>query len=432
MLKLLAVGDLHLGRRPARLPVFLADRARELGPNAAWRVVDEAVQNQIHVVALAGDVVEREDDFFEAYRALSAGVKRLTEVGIEVVGVAGNHDVQVLPRLVAELPGFRLLGRGGCWEKHGIEAAGEQLTLWGWSFNRDRAEDNPLAGQQFERGPGVNLGLLHCDRDQSHSPYAPVRSSELEQAGLDGWLLGHIHQPDKLTPDRPIGYLGSITGLDPTETGPRGPWLLTIEAGRIASVEHWALAPLRWEHPAVDLSDIRQPEEAKNRLVQRLEQLDTELAVARLAPAAVGLRIRLVGSTRWGAKAAELLDPHLQRDQDEPVFTGRSSGADYFIDRVELATRPEIDLDKLAERADPPGLLARRLLLLGRSPDDPQRQQLLAQARKALQDCAEQPHWRQLNRPPLSDEEAAEYLRRAGLAILSHLLARRDDHDAAR
>lgn len=433
MLKLLALGDLHLGRRPARLPEFLTGRARELGPNAAWeQIVDEAIREKIHVVALAGDVVEHEDDFFEAYRALRDGVKRLTEAGIEVVGVAGNHDVRVLPRLADELSGFRLLGRGGCWENHTIQAAGEQLTLWGWSFSESRAADNPLAGQWFERAPGVNLGLLHCDRDQSRSQHAPVTTSELEQAGLDGWLLGHIHRPDQLTPDHPCGYLGSITGLDPTETGSHGPWLLGIEAGKIVSVEHWALAPLRWEHLEVDLSGIEQPEEAKNRLVQMLEKLDAELGAARQAPAAVGLRIRLVGCTRWGAKAAELLDPQLQGDREEPIFTGTNSSADYFIDRVELATRPEIDLDKLAERADPPGLLARRLLLLDGPPDDPQRQQLLAQARKALQACADQDHWRQLNHPPVGDEEASEYLRRAGLAILSHLLARRDDHDATR
>ena len=96
-MKILAVGDMHLGRRPARLPDQLAERAHELGPASAWkRTVDAALDNKVHAVLLAGDVVENENDFFEAYRDLAGGVQRLTDEGIDVVGVAGNHDVKVL------------------------------------------------------------------------------------------------------------------------------------------------------------------------------------------------------------------------------------------------------------------------------------------------------------------------------------------------
>ena len=89
-MKLLAVGDIHLGRTPSRLPPELADRARELGPAEAWRrAVNAAIAAEVGAVLLAGDVVERDDDFFEAYRELSQGVKRLTDAGIAVIGVAG-------------------------------------------------------------------------------------------------------------------------------------------------------------------------------------------------------------------------------------------------------------------------------------------------------------------------------------------------------
>ena len=111
VMKILAVGDMHLGRTPSRLPPQL--HAPDLGPAEAWRrTVAAALNHDVKAVLLAGDVVDRDDDFFEAYRALESGVKTLADAGIAVVGVAGNHDVKVLPRLVRHIPKFRLLGEG--------------------------------------------------------------------------------------------------------------------------------------------------------------------------------------------------------------------------------------------------------------------------------------------------------------------------------
>ena len=73
-MKILAVGDIHLGRTPSRLPAELAGRSRRYGPAAAWeRTVAAAMQAKVQAVLLAGDVVDREDDFFEAYRETGAG-----------------------------------------------------------------------------------------------------------------------------------------------------------------------------------------------------------------------------------------------------------------------------------------------------------------------------------------------------------------------
>jgi hypothetical protein len=66
-MRLLAVGDIHLGVRPSRLPEELQELARSLGPAEAWRrTVEVAVERHVDAVLLAGDVVDRDDDFFEA------------------------------------------------------------------------------------------------------------------------------------------------------------------------------------------------------------------------------------------------------------------------------------------------------------------------------------------------------------------------------
>ena len=415
-MRLLAVGDMHLGRTPSRLPPDL--RASELGPAEAWRrTVEHALERGVQAVLLAGDVVDRDDDFFEAYRALESGVKRLADAGIDVIGVAGNHDVRVLPRLVRHIPRFRLLGEGGRWESCPIEDGREAVTVWGWSFPQARVFASPLEGHSLEPAPGINLGLLHCDRDAGpDSPYAPVARTELERAGLDGWLLGHIHKPDALTATAPHGYLGSLTGMDRSETGPRGPWMITVRDGRIADVGHLALAPLRWEVLNVDLEGIGDPFHARERLLTAVTALDGRMTSLRSAPGAVGLSVALTGRTEFGNAALE----QLSRDDREEALTG-TAGTRYFVESVHLDTRPEIDLEDLARRQDPVGLLAARLLWLERPEGDPERDRLVGEARQTLRDQYGQSVWRGLG-TEAGGPEPVTWLRRAGYRALDQLL----------
>ena len=415
-MKILAVGDMHLGRTPSRLPPEL--HAQDLGPVEAWRrAVAHALDHDVRAVLLAGDVVDRDDDFFEAYRALESGVSTLADAGIDVIGVAGNHDVKVLPRLARQIPGFQLLGEGGKWETCRIDGGREAVTLWGWSFPQARVLDSPLKEHSFDLAPGINLGLLHCDRDAGpESPYAPITRQELERAGLDGWLLGHIHKPDALSATSPNGYLGSLTGMDRGESGPHGPWMITVADGGIADVEHLPLAPLRWEALDVDLEGIGEPAEAKERMLEEAIRLDGELATLHAAPSAAGLSVALTGRTRFGSAA---LDQISREDQDD-LHTG-AAGTRYFIVDLRLDTRPEIDLKELATRPDPVGLLAARLLWLDRPEGDPERDRLVDQARRNLRDQCANPVWRGLAAGGDAPEPAA-WLRQAGFRALDRLL----------
>ncbi len=428
-LKLLAVGDMHLGRRPSRLPDDLADQGGAFSPAVAWsRLVEAAIEQGVDVVALAGDLVEREDDFYEAGRLLREGVERLAAAGIRVVGVAGNHDVKVLPRLVRALDDFELIGADGQWQAWRMEKQGESLTLWGWSFPRQQVLESPLAGQRFEREAGLNLGLLHCDRDQSGSHYAPVSSAELRGAGLDGWLLGHIHRPDALSVENPSGYLGSVSGMDPGEPGDRGPWLLEIERGRLASLQQWVLAPIRFEPLTLDLTELEEAEAVRSHLAEQLRELDTRIAQSFQPPAAVGLRITLAGRSRFGEQALAILEGERQGANDLSPGGGNSR---YFIEKLIPAALPEIPLEALAERQNPAGLLARRLLLLDSEQAGEARSRLLAEGRERLKAQARDPRWQGLAEPALDDAAVAAWLRQAGLRLLEQMLRQQNKGEAA-
>ncbi len=413
-MKLLAVGDIHLGRLPAALPPELASRARALGPEQAWqRTVTLALERQVEAVLLAGDVVDRSRDFFVSYAALADGIRRLADAGIEVLAVAGNHDTEVLPRLAGEIDGLHLLGAGGRWQVHALSEA----RIIGWSFPTAHVHANPLTELPHTSADGLRIGLLHCDRDQIGSSYAPVPAAALEAAGLDAWLLGHVHQPDPL--DRhPIGYLGALTALRASDTGARGPWLVTVEAGALA-LEQIALAPLRYESLALDVEDLKDPDELHVLVVRAIDRLLADVDPAQL-PDALGLRLTLTGRCASPSRLTELASAWVH---DGEQF--ERAGVTVFIQKVIGELLPQVDLSQLAAGDDPLGLLARRLVAL-ETPSSSQYAELIEAARPALEAID---RWREFSALPgqLDDQAIAQSLRAAGRIALERLLAQRRD-----
>jgi DNA repair protein SbcD/Mre11 len=414
MTTLLAVGDMHLGRPPVALPEDLRHRQARLGPEAAWqRVVAEAIERGVDGVLLAGDVVERSRDFFVAYGQLKSGIEQLAVAGIPVLAVAGNHDTHVLPRLADEIDRLHLLGRDGEWE----EAQIEDLTVLGWSFPQPQFRRSPLEALDGRRRDRTVIGLLHCDRDQAGSVHAPVSSEALRKAPVDAWLMGHIHKPDALDEDRPIGYLGSVTALRASETGSRGPWLVQVSSGAVVA-EQLPLAPLRYERLAVDCSELQNPDSLGERVLAACREQVSRLNDMDYQPEALGLRLVLTGSTALGSALAEVAD--------ELANDGRSwdeGGIACFIQKVELATAPAIDIRRLARQSDPCGLLARRLIAL-EDPECDEYRRLVELGRRQLDPVVRSREFRDLGRT-LDDQAVADWLQQAGLTALNRLLEQR-------
>ncbi len=412
MTTLLAIGDLHLGRLPANLPEALMARKRELGPDTAWRrAVAEAIARKVDGVVLAGDLVEHSRDFFIAYGELKSGLEKLATAGIRAWAVAGNHDVHVLPRLARELDQLTLLGAGGQWETAEIGA----LELIGWSFPQAEVHNSPLDNFPSGRAGRPRIGLLHCDRDQLSSRHAPVSSQDLAAAKVSAWLLGHIHKPDRLDGDRPIGYLGSISALRASETGDRGPWLIELQKQRIQA-RQLVLAPLRYEAISLDAAELKSPEALPQHILASARERVQAMSELDCRPDALGLRLELTGRCRsvdaLASAAAQLV---------EDSQTWNEQGVACFIDKLTVAVEPAIALDELASRSDPAGLLARRILAL-RGQDPAERERLIGLARERLNTLIEAREFRGLERA-LDDQAIAVSLERAALKSLGQLLA---------
>ncbi len=414
MTTLLAIGDIHLGRIPAALPPDLAPQAAQLGPEAAWsRAVTEAINRKVDAVVLAGDVVERSRDLLVAYGDLKNGVEKLATAGIPVLAVAGNHDTLVLPRLAREINALQLLGADGRWQEKSVG----KLNVIGWSFPRPQVRHSPLKDFPHISQPERVIGLLHCDRDQADSPYAPVTSAELEAAPTAAWLLGHIHQPDPLSAPRPIGYLGSLSALRASETGARGPWLLNWSESGV-EIEQLPLAPLRYEALEVDVSQLERPEMLAEATLAAARGLATRLSKHEFMPDVVGLRIQWVGSCRFEREL-----PTASAQLVEESRPWRERGMVLFIQKAVVRTQADFDLADIAQRSDPCGLLARRLLILA-NPEHDEHQRMLDQGRSRLLRVAGLREFQALD-TELDDASVRDWLQRAGQRALLELLAQR-------
>ena len=439
---ILAIGDVHLGTACSGLPDGISSWGvdpRDLTPAAGLRLsVDFAIQQQVDAVLFAGDVVESTNARFEAMFPLEESVRRLVDAGIEVIAVAGNHDVEALPRLAAVIDGFTVLGAGGRWEARTISKEGSPVAqVVGWSFGERHVRQSPVAEllrQPLEAPafPVPRIGLLHADLDAAGGHYAPVSQAQLEDAGYDAWLLGHIHKPSlgglsTSSGTRPCGYLGSLVGLDPSETGPHGPWLLTVSHGGDMDLVQIPLAPLRWENATVSVEGLERVEDVPDRLLSEAERLVLQLEQDAGPPKALGLRVQLGGTSACYEEIRRWIAGGEWRSMGRVV-----GGTAVFFNRIIDAMELRLDLVEIASGNDPAALMARRLLILGH--DDERSRALLDQARAELSEIARQDVWLPVEdhrhaTDPLSDDALRDLLFRSGKAALNTMLTLREQGD---
>ena len=415
--RVLCTGDLHVGRFPSHVPA--SDRS--LSVEAVWdRTVDLALAERVDAVVLTGDVADQDNKLFEALGPLRTGVARLAAAGVRTVAVAGNHDHDVLRRLADLLDPdvFTLLGTRGTWTETTLEKDGEPvLRLVGWSFPSRHVRTSPL--ETFpDLAPGPpTLGVVHGDLDQAESDYAPLARAALVRPQVSGWLLGHIHRPAL---DRSGGattlYPGSPQPLDPGETGPHGPWLVTVRPGGAVEAHHRPLASVRYDAVEVDLDGAEDRGGVETALTAAVD--DHLRAVHEDQPDAahVVVDLRAVGRTAAFADVVAVAGQLEGQQVPGPHATAT-------VRRVAVDARPAYDLDVVAQRNDPAGAVAQLVLDVerGGAPD------LVAEAARSLRALDGATGLAPLRRDPrpaaAPADEARERLAAQGLRLLDALLA---------
>lgn len=424
-MKILCSGDLHLGRRSSRLPDGSDPRAHSA--TAAWNaLVQLAIDEEVALVALSGDLVDRANRYFEAYGPLERGVARLAAAGIHVVAVAGNHDFDVLPRLAPSLgPSFHLLGREGKWTGLNVpHGGGTALRVVGWSFPTEHVTEPPLASFPALSPSEVPvLGLVHGDLDVPSSRYAPLDSGELRRKPVAFWLLGHVHGPRlrEHPGAAPLLYPGTPQALAPGETGVHGAWLLELVPGRIPRARPVPLSSVRYDNVEVDVDGVAEAETLDRRVAEGVRAHLQSVVEAGCGPLRYLLcQVRVTGRT----PLHRTIEPRLRAavvDLDAEHGEVRARA-----ERIHAATRPAADLHALAATPDAPGVLARLVLAIDGGRFDPPQERLVTELASRAAEVRRARPYQALAEPDTSAEALQALARRQALLLLDELLRQKE------
>ncbi len=385
-IEVLCVADIHIGRRPSRLP----DRfdPADYSPRTIWAdIAESAVAREVDAVVVAGDLVDQENRYAEAFGAVESVATTLAEAGIPLVVVAGNHDADVLPDLAEAIDNLQLLGRNGTWDRTTLTDANNEMSLHvdGWSFPSRYHDESPLATYDLADEGVPRLGVVHADVS-GEDRYAPVAVDDLATSGHAAWVLGHLHVPGPRHENPTVLYPGSLQPLDPSETGGHGAWLVSVDTDGTVETEPLRSATLQYEEVVVSTD----PDQGFHDIVDATHEQLRE-TVLKCGPNTELLAVRVTVSGRTDAHT----DLRSRRRELEQIELTDGGTAVRVIDVI-VDTKPSINLADRAGDDDPIGYLAGLLRALDDDePLDPYRD-VIGAAHTSVRETHESNAYREL------------------------------------
>jgi DNA repair exonuclease SbcCD nuclease subunit len=254
--------DLHLDQQIAgvgRLVEYEDDIARDLARaarGALESLVDLAIDRLASFVVLAGDIFDDGSAFPAVQLHFHDQLRRLDDEGIPVFICHGNHDpLDKDFTRTGRLPdNVKVFGTENpetfCVPlRNGPGSA----AVSGLSFSQRHEEENlALRFHDLEPVDVPHVAVLHADLGGSkdHLPYAPCKMSDLADAPVDYWALGHIHlrAVEDLGPGRYAAYCGNLQGrkFKASECHPKGALVVPIGEHGIGEPEFVACDRVRF------------------------------------------------------------------------------------------------------------------------------------------------------------------------------------------
>ncbi len=366
MPRLFHLADLHLGWSPRALPHDRARVRRERRDALLGQAVDVALAEAVDAVVVAGDLFERHRPDLATVSAALAHLRRLTDAGVALVTVPGNHDELSYANSVYRTEADRwpgvLVTRPTFGPVATLRLNGHDVHVAALAY----VGGVTPAGAPLDRfpradAPGLHVAVLHGTlvRPGARGAFAgeralPIDAVALAAAGFDYVALGHLHVPSRHPGARgPAVYPGCVGGKGLDDLGAR----------------HWTIVDLDPEGARVrEVSARVQPLADVEVDVGAFEDAGTLRAHVRgLGDVDALVRVRLTGAVAFDLDAIAL----------------RAAAADAFFHlEVEDATTsvaPAL-LDAWAARPTVTGAFVRRLRDRLAAADDETERALIARA----------------------------------------------------
>ena len=342
-MRFIHAADLHIDspmRGLAKYDGAPVDQLHGATRRAFENLVRFALENDVELVVLAGDNFDQDWRDFNTGLFFTNQLAKLTNEGIKVVVLSGNHDAAgTISRDLRFPEGAYKLAHHAC-QTIQPEELDLPVAVHGQSYAQ-RVVDTNMAADYPGPVPGVvNIGVLHTALAgyPDHDPYAPCTVEELRSKGYDYWALGHVHGRSVLHEDPWIVFPGNLQGRHARETGAKGFTVGTVDSGEVSGIEAHDADVVRWAHCNVDISGASDMAEVADQCHTALEDL-AESADGRLA----ATRISLTGRSPAYRQVAEHFD-QLEAQIRSGSFELRG---EVWVEKIVLDARPQVDIDAL-------------------------------------------------------------------------------------
>jgi len=352
--KFIHAADIHLDSPLCGLERYEGAPVEEIRGatrRAFENLIQLAIDEEVAFVLLAGDLYDGDWKDYNTGLFFTRQMSRLQEAGIRAYVAAGNHDAAsqitktLRPPRNVHVFATRAPETVLC-EEFGVAIHGQGFPTR--AVTEDLTRRYPLADPDL-----FNIGLLHTSLDgrPGHEVYAPCTLDGLRSRGYQYWALGHVHQREVVAKDPWVVFPGNTQGRHARETGPKGCSLVTVEAGRVDSVEHHALDIVRWLVCSVDAAEAKTLDEVYDRIGPALAD-----AVGEAEGRLVAARLRLEGACPVHGRLRAARE---QVTNECRSLAGVLGSGDLWIEKVVFDTRRAESEEAAIARDDALGGLLR-------------------------------------------------------------------------
>lgn len=360
--KFIHTADLHLDTPFKGLSNWNSDLASKLKDatfKSFRKIIDLCLEEKVDFLVISGDIFDSENKSLAAQLKFVSELKRLSERGISTYFICGNHDP--LSSWLEDLQMPENVFRFNSSEVENFIYQKDNkpiVDIYGISFQNKIVKKNLASEYQIiNKSSPISIAILHgtVGSPGQHQNYAPFKVEDVINKRFDYWALGHIHKSQivhKTTPT--ILYPGNSQGRDFGETGAKGCYIIEINENNTPKLKFLPTQLIRFEEIQIDLTG----EDKIDKLPDRIEEVKTNIDDYDEKTSYI-LRIDLNGRTalhshlKKPGEIDQLLDYFNEGQLNQTNFT--------WIDRIDVKTQPDIDIERIKKRTDFPAELLKTI-----------------------------------------------------------------------
>lgn len=350
-LRFIHCGDLHLGS-PFKDIAMLDDRWQRIVGKAPMRafqkIVQIAIEKEVHAVLITGDVYTSAEHNLTAQLDYVRLLHKLAQHHIEVYAVLGNHDpLEAWQAKIPFPPNVHIFSTEEV-ERFPLTVDGQEVAVvYGQSYAKQEERENLVWKFARKAGDTFAIGMLHTQVGNTQSTYAPCTLQDLNEAGMDYWALGHVHQHQILQEKPYIVYAGNPQGLDCTETGERGCYYVEVGPYGTTNIQFIDTSIVRWESVDIPIDSLESVSELREAVRLAKEKIRRDIA----KPTFLTINFTGAGSLYHVINNPEAtqywIDSWREEEQGKYAFV--------MVERIRNMARPKINLSERSKLPDTVG-----------------------------------------------------------------------------